>query len=95
LEALIEADMSIAQIAAAVGRSKATVRHWLIRYGLKTHGGPGRRPTGQAKAAKQAGLATVKMRCIAMERLTSGSADVATIAASYADRPRWCEDAGR
>jgi transposase-like protein len=63
LEALIEADMSIAQIAAAVGRSKATVRHWLIRYGLKTHGGPGRRPTGQAKAAKQAGLATVKMRC--------------------------------
>jgi transposase len=63
LETLVEAGLSIAQIAEAVGRSKATVRHWLIRYGLKTHGGPGRRPAGQAKAAKQAGLATVMMRC--------------------------------
>ncbi len=63
LEALIEADLSVAQIAETVGRSKATVRHWLIRYGLKTHGAVGRRPSGQAKAAKQAGLATVTMRC--------------------------------
>jgi hypothetical protein len=31
---------------------------------LKTHGGPGRRPPGQTKAAKLAGLATVTMRCI-------------------------------
>jgi hypothetical protein len=29
--------MSIAQIAQAVDRSKATVRHWLTEYGLKTH----------------------------------------------------------
>ena len=64
LEALVEADMSITQIAEAVGRSKATVCHWLIRYGLKTRGGRGRRPSGQVKAAKQAGLATVTMRCI-------------------------------
>ncbi len=64
LEALVEADMTIAQIADTVGRSKATVRHWLIRYGLKTHGGAGRRPSRQAKAAKQAGLATVTMRCV-------------------------------
>ncbi|MGD0452648.1 MAG: helix-turn-helix domain-containing protein [Solirubrobacteraceae bacterium] len=64
LEALVEAGMSIAQIADAVDRSKATVRHWLIRYGLKTRGGPGRRSSGQAKAAKRAGLATVTMRCI-------------------------------
>jgi transposase len=63
LEALVEADMSIAQIAEAVDRSKATVRHWLIRYGLKTHGGSGRRPTGPAKVAKQAGLATFTMHC--------------------------------
>ena len=28
--------MSIAQIAAAIGRSKATVRHWMREYGLKT-----------------------------------------------------------
>jgi transposase len=63
LETLVEAEMSIAQIAETVGRSKATVRHWLIRYGLKTHGGSGRRPPGQAKAAKEAGLATVRMQC--------------------------------
>jgi transposase-like protein len=63
LETLVEADMSIAQIAQSVGRSKATVRHWLIRYGLKTHGGRGRRPSGQVAAAKQAGLATVRMCC--------------------------------
>jgi transposase len=64
LERLAEEGASIAQIADAVGRSKATVRHWLVRYGLKTRGGPGRRPSGQANAAKQAGLATVTMRCV-------------------------------
>ncbi|HSZ06552.1 MAG TPA: helix-turn-helix domain-containing protein [Solirubrobacteraceae bacterium] len=63
LEVLIEADLSVAQIAEAVGRSKATVRHWLIRYGMKTRRGPGRRPAGQAQAAEQAGLATVTMTC--------------------------------
>jgi len=60
LEALVEEDMSIAQIARAVDRSKATVRHWLIRYGLKTRGSPGRRAS---RAAKQAGLATAVMHC--------------------------------
>ncbi len=64
LERLVEEGVSIAQIAEAVGRSKATVRHWLIRYGLKTHGGVGRRPSAQANAAKRAGLATVTMRCV-------------------------------
>jgi hypothetical protein len=63
LEQLVEKGATIAQMAEAVDRSKATVRHWLTRYGLKTHGGPGRRPAAQAKAAKQAGLATVTMRC--------------------------------
>jgi transposase len=63
LQPLVDADMSITQIAETVDRSKATVRHWLLRYGLKTRGGAGRRPSGQAKAAKQAGLATVTMRC--------------------------------
>jgi transposase-like protein len=60
---LVEAGKSIAQIAEVVERSKATVRHWLTRYGLKTHKGGGRRPSDQAKAAKQAGLATVMMHC--------------------------------
>ena len=63
LEALAETGKTIAEIAAAIGRSKATVRHWLIRYGLKTHNSRGRRPSGEARAAKQAGLATVIMRC--------------------------------
>jgi transposase len=63
LEVLVEAGNSIAEIAEAVDRSKATVRHWLIRYGLKTQSGSGRRPSGQAGAAKQAGLATVTMYC--------------------------------
>lgn len=64
LERLVEEGLSIAQIAEALDRGKATVRHWLIRYGLKTQGGRGRRPSGQATAAKQAGLLTTTMRCV-------------------------------
>jgi transposase len=59
LEPLVEANMSIGQIAERVGRSKGTVRHWLMRYGLKTRGFAGR----PSNAAKQAGLATVTMNC--------------------------------
>jgi transposase len=36
LELLVEAEMSIAQIAEVVGLSKTTVRHWLREYGLTT-----------------------------------------------------------
>jgi transposase len=36
LEALVAEGLSIADIAQRVERSKATVRHWLSRYGLKT-----------------------------------------------------------
>ncbi len=63
LEALVVAGGSIAEIAEALACSKATVRHWLVRYGLKTQNSRGRRPSGEAKAAKQAGLATVTMQC--------------------------------
>lgn len=63
LERLVDGGASIAQIADAVERSKPTVRHWLRRYKLKTQGGVGRRPAEQATAAKEAGLATVAMRC--------------------------------
>jgi transposase len=63
LEPLVEEGATIAEIADSVGRSKATVRHWLIRYGLKTHNGRGRRSAQEVKAAKQAGHATVTMRC--------------------------------
>ena len=64
LEPMVEQGATIAEIADAVGRSKATVRHWLIRYGLKTHGGRGRRPREEVQAAKRAGLRITTMRCM-------------------------------
>jgi transposase len=63
LAALVEREMSIAEIASAVGRSKGTVPHWLRRYGLQTYaqqGCIGRRST---RAAKAEGKATVMRRC--------------------------------
>jgi transposase len=63
LEQLVQAGASIAEIAEAVDRSKATVRHWLTRFGLKTSNGPGRRPTRQVRAAKDAGLALMTAEC--------------------------------
>jgi transposase len=63
LGALVEAGMTIAEIAAAVDRSTATVRYWLGQYGLKTHNGRGRRPAELARDAKEAGLLTVTMTC--------------------------------
>jgi transposase len=36
LAPLVEAGMSIAEIAQSVGRGKTTVRHWLVEYGLRT-----------------------------------------------------------
>jgi transposase len=60
LEAMVEAYMSISQIAAAVGRSKATVRHWLARYGLVTHSGPRRE---RLRAAREAGVSTAVEKC--------------------------------
>jgi len=38
LEHLVASGLSIAEIAAGLGRSKATVRHWLGRHGLRTLG---------------------------------------------------------
>jgi len=86
---LVAAGMSIAQIAETVGRSKATVRHWLLRYDLKTKHGRGRRPSEAAKAAKGAGLATATMHCP-----RHGDAEFALdgrgyTAASNAAPPRW------
>jgi hypothetical protein len=43
--------------------SKATVRHWLTRYGLKTHGASGRRPRVEAARAQAAGLGVVMLTC--------------------------------
>jgi transposase len=63
LELLIEADKSVAQIAEAVGRSKATVRHWLVRYGLSTHAPLGRRVRAEAALAHDAGLEVAVLDC--------------------------------
>jgi transposase len=63
LESLIEREMSIAEIAASVGRSKGTVRYWLTHYGLKTFAQQGRFGARSTRAAKAAGKATVRKRC--------------------------------
>lgn len=63
LERLIEAKLSIAQIAGQVGRSTGTVRHWLMRYGLKTYAQQGRVSEDSTRAAKAAGKATLTRKC--------------------------------
>lgn len=63
LEELVEAGMTIAEIAERVGRSKATVRHWLRRYGMKTKNGVGTRRAGVSRVAREAGLLSTVMSC--------------------------------
>jgi transposase len=63
LRALVDAGASIAQIADATDRSKATVRHWLKRYGLKTGAGAGRRPREGVLDARAAGASEVALTC--------------------------------
>jgi transposase-like protein len=63
LEELVERGMTIAEIAVEVDRRKATVRHWLRRYGMKTRNGVGTRRPGVASAAREAGLLLALMRC--------------------------------
>ena len=64
LERLVEGGLSIAQIAAAVDRSKATVRHWLRRYELRTINSPGRGTAGEAsRASREAGILTLTRWC--------------------------------
>lgn len=60
LELLVEEGASIAQIAEAVGRSKATVRHWLKKHDLRTRPLTRRQ---QMRAAREAGLSTVRDKC--------------------------------
>jgi transposase len=60
---LVAAGMTIAEIAAAVGVAKTTVRYWLGRYGLRTcH--PARQRQGEdVRRAKAAGLLTMTREC--------------------------------
>jgi transposase len=63
LERLVGRGLSIAQIAAEVGRSKATVRHWLRRYGLKTWSPSGSRRRAESAAAHAADAREAMMTC--------------------------------
>lgn len=63
LETLVLEGLSIGEIAERLERSKATVRHWLMRYGLKTHAGRGRRSAESVRLAKEAGLTAAVMQC--------------------------------
>lgn len=61
LEALVEAGMTIAEIAEFVGRSSGTVRHWLRRCGLRTR--RARRDGVTWQADKAQGRAQIMMEC--------------------------------
>jgi hypothetical protein len=60
---LVDRGMSIAEIASEVQFSKATVRHWLRKYGLRTRNSLGMRPRDVARAGKAAGLLMINMTC--------------------------------
>ena len=62
LEELVRAGLTIAEIAAAVGRSRGTVRHWLRVYNLRTARFRGDRTTA-ARSAKDAGILSLTMLC--------------------------------
>jgi transposase len=89
LRPLVETGMTIAEIAAEVERSKATVRHWLGRYGLRTKNTRGRRPVEVMARAKEAGLLAVNMTCIRHGELSSRSRGAVTTGASGAGASRW------
>lgn len=63
LEGLVGAGMSIAEIAEETSLSKATVRHWLMRYGLKTQGALGRRRRVEVVQAQEMGLNVTVLKC--------------------------------
>jgi transposase len=63
LEALVEAGLSAGQIAKELDRSKAAIRHWLGKYGLRTCRSAGSRPRDASLAARKAGLSEVALLC--------------------------------
>jgi hypothetical protein len=58
----MEDGASIAQISTHFARSKATIRHWLDRYGLSTRGAGGRRVREGSREARAAGLLETTLR---------------------------------
>jgi transposase len=63
LEEMIGAGMTIAEIAAEVGRSKAAVRHWMRAYRLRTKHERGSRYGTARRAARDAGLLVATLNC--------------------------------
>ena len=63
LVGLVDARLSISEIAERLDRSKATVRHWLRRYGLKTFAASGSTRTLETERAREAGLTEARMIC--------------------------------
>ena len=63
LEPLVEKGLSITQLATELDRSKATIRHWLRRYGLKTWSPSGGRRKDESQAALSRGLREATMTC--------------------------------
>lgn len=63
LERLVAAGATLGEIAEQVDRSKATVRHWLRKYGLKTTNQAGRRRSEGSRAGLEAGLDRMRMEC--------------------------------
>src|ERR1700722_4161117 len=63
LESMVEEGLTIAEIATQADRSKATVRYWLQRHGLKTTGRRGRRRSPELRAASEAGVVEMRKTC--------------------------------
>lgn len=59
LAALVDAGMTTAEIAEAVGVSKGTVRHWMREYGLRTQNARGP-PTGRRMASGEGDRSTAR-----------------------------------
>ncbi len=63
LERMVSEGMTIAEIASRVERSKATVRHWLARYGLRTVNRRGRRREPGVLEARDSGVRQLVKTC--------------------------------
>jgi transposase len=88
LTEIVEAAMSIAQIATDLGVGKATVRHWMRRYELRSLNVPDPLRAAAASAARADGRQAVLMSCPDTAKPSLSSRAVATTDASSAGPTR-------